>query len=97
MGGITVNFQLLELTLAEACWSQISADQRMGQAVTAQMSFRRIADLCGVLVDVRVADEELRSRAHDIISTRCGAADGARFELARRFPVHTLSRRGSLI
>jgi hypothetical protein len=29
------------------------------------MSFRRIADLCGVLVDLRVADEELRSRAHD--------------------------------
>jgi hypothetical protein len=68
IGGITVNFQILELALAAACWSQISADERIGQAVTAQLSFRPLCELCGVLMDLRVPDDSLRAEAHAIVA-----------------------------
>jgi hypothetical protein len=68
IGGITVNFEVLKLALAAACWSQIGADERIGQAVTAQLSFRRLCELCEALMDLRVPDDALRAEAHGILA-----------------------------
>jgi hypothetical protein len=45
IGQITVNFALLESTLAFLVWDLIGSDQRLGQIITAELSFRSIQAL----------------------------------------------------
>lgn len=42
IGRITANFALLELMMSNCIWLLVSADARIGQIITAELSFRRL-------------------------------------------------------
>src|SRR5262245_36239203 len=45
IGLVTVNFALLESALSSLVWELIGADQRLGQTITAEVSFRNLVAL----------------------------------------------------
>lgn len=59
IGRITVNFALLESTVGFFAWMLLGTDQRLGQAVTAEASFRNQVALVSSLFRIRSADKSL--------------------------------------
>lgn len=57
IGQITVNFALLESTICFFVWGIISADQMLGQIITAELSFRNLIALLSSLYKYRINDE----------------------------------------
>src|SRR2546426_3543465 len=49
IGRITVNFVLLEQSIAFLVWQLIGAQQRVGQAITSELSFRQLVALASSL------------------------------------------------
>jgi len=54
IGSVTVNFAMLEGNLESFIWDLIGQDTRLGQIITAQLSFRQLIDLFGSLYCFRV-------------------------------------------
>jgi len=57
IGQITVNFALLDETISFFIWQIISTDQRLGQIITAELSFRNLVGLLSSIYKHRINDE----------------------------------------
>ncbi len=58
IGRITVHFALLEDVISRFIWHFISSEQRLGQIITAELSFRGLLALLSSLHKHRVTDPE---------------------------------------
>lgn len=67
IGRITVNFNLVESTLASAIWVLLAVDQFTGQRVTAGLSFRGRLDLFRSLSDLKLAGTTVHDGALDLV------------------------------
>ena len=70
LGRMTANFAMLEFQVSASIWLLIGGEQRMGQIVTADLSFKQLVNILHALVLYRTGDEpefvsiagELRTR-----------------------------------
>lgn len=67
LGRVTVNFQFLESQVAICTWTLISPDQRVGQIVTHNLSFSKLCDVFGALVQHRTTDQALIQEMSDFL------------------------------
>jgi hypothetical protein len=58
IGQITVNFALLENAISFFVWTWISNEQRVGQIITAELSFRNLVGLLSSIFRHRMGDSE---------------------------------------
>src|SRR2546428_8736610 len=58
IGQITVNFTLLESQLQFLVWTLIGPDQRLGQTITAELSFRAVQTVAGSVFRHRYVHSE---------------------------------------
>ena len=61
LGQITANFSEVEADISTLIWSLIGANKRIGQIVTAQLSFPRLLITLSALFKEKCNDEGLRS------------------------------------
>jgi len=106
IGLVTVNFAMLEESLSLCIWKLIGAEGRVGQIVTAQLSFRQLVDLFCSLYRFRVRDAKLlaeferirkslhkaEERRNKIIHSQWSAAD--ELGASRRFKAVARAKRG---
>jgi len=83
IGRITANFALLELMVSFCVWQLIGSDQRLGQIITAELSFRKLLDLLSSLFRHRVSDPQLIEELNGLI------AEAAQAEEKRNLITHS--------
>ena len=83
IGQITANFAMLELTVRFSVWSLIGLDQRLGQLITADLSFRKLLDLLSNLYRYRVDDPQVIEELDGLI------AEAAQAEEKRNLITHS--------
>ena len=89
IGLISVNFALLELALATGIWMALGVDQRRGQIITSELSFKKLLALFSSLYQERSLTEEASQKLDLIIKTAIQA------EEKRNVIVHSLWAEGS--
>jgi hypothetical protein len=89
LGLITANFAMLEYRTAALVWSQLAVEGRVGQIVTAELSYARLRGLLSSLVKENVADEEARKACAEWLA-RAAAA-----EQKRNLDIHSLWMRSA--
>ena len=62
LGLVTRHFQMLELYLSIFAWGLMGKDQRIGQAITAQMSFSKLLVLVSTLLGSKTKNRQIISR-----------------------------------
>lgn len=67
IGQVTVNFALLESTVAFFAWELLGVEQRIGQAVTAEASFRNRVALVSSVFRLRCDDDELINELDEVL------------------------------
>jgi len=75
MGRITANFAELETMVSFFVWSLIGPDQRLGQIITAGLSFRKLLDLLSNLYRHRHNDSPLIEELNGLIAEAAQAED----------------------
>src|SRR2546426_6141727 len=81
IGQVTVNFALLESALSTFVWELISAEQRLGQTITAELSFRNLVALASSLSRFRNLTGETLERCEALLN-RALEAEGHRNAVA---------------
>lgn len=77
IGSIAVNFALLESTVSFFVWELIGTEQKVGQIVTAEISFRTLLDIFGSIYRHKVTDTNGLAEI-DTLLARCGQAEEKR-------------------
>lgn len=67
LGLVTRSFQEMELYFALLAWGLMGKDQRIGQAITAQMSFSKLLILVSTVYKTKTKDRELLKELKYII------------------------------
>jgi hypothetical protein len=80
IGLVSVNFQYVESYIAFVTWWLIGSDSAIAQAVTSQLSFRKLCDLCDTLVRLRTQDEAVLAAVRHLM-TKAADAEGRRNQL----------------
>jgi len=68
LGRVTAHFAILEEQVEFLTWSLMGNDQRLGQIVTAEMSFRNKVALLSSVFRHRVDDDSVRDELEQILS-----------------------------
>lgn len=74
IGRITVSFSFLEAMISLFVWSLIGEDQRLGQVITAKLSFRQLLDLLSSLYRYRADNPELIEELDTLVTEAAQAA-----------------------
>lgn len=67
IGLITINFGTLESTIAQGVWSLLGLDQRIGQIITAELSFKGLVALFSSLYREKNNDAKALEELNDVI------------------------------
>lgn len=81
IGDIAVSFALLESTLHFLTWELLGGDQRIGQIVTAELSFRNLRALCVSLYKERAGDDAPGLEKLRDLMRRAGKIEEARNQI----------------
>lgn len=68
LGRVTANFAVLEDAVSFFLWSIIGRDQRLGQIISAELSFKAIRALLSAVFHHRVSDETLRHELETLLN-----------------------------
>jgi len=68
IGRISTQFAFLEFSLAQLAWGLLETEQRVGQTVTAHLSFKRLVALVSALAKQRIKDSSQLARLDTLLS-----------------------------
>lgn len=67
IGQITVNFALLESEISFFVWTWVSKDQRLGQIITAELSFRNLVSLLSSIFRHTVSEADKITELEELL------------------------------
>jgi len=68
LGRVTANFAVLEDSVSFFLWSLIGRDQRLGQIITAELSFKATRALLSAIFQHRIVDQVLRDELESLLN-----------------------------
>lgn len=67
LGQINANFSEVEADISSLIWTLIGSNKRIGQIVTAQLSFRKLLDTLSALFKEQYKDEDLQNKLKKLL------------------------------